>query len=104
MKDFLSVNEFGMIEEVRLDGQEIPFRSGEWAGPAWQVAYGGETHAERKDARPEGEDWQLRFWAIRLKRSLSVQDGVASLYDFAPPGVVLCIRGNERGVFGRRGP
>ena len=75
MKDFLKVNEFGMIEEVRLDGQEIPFRSGEWIGPAWQVTYGGETHAERKDARLDGEDWRLNFWAIRLKRRISVQDG-----------------------------
>ena len=75
MMDFLKVSPCGMIEQAKAGGQEIPFRSGEWAGPAWQVSYGGETHKERGEARCEDGSWQLSFWAIRLSRRLTIRDG-----------------------------
>ena len=72
----LVVDGHGFIQSAAPNGRAIPFRRGEWRGPAWRVAYGGETHVETDGAFPEADGaWLLPFWQVMLRKRAYVEGG-----------------------------
>lgn len=59
----------GRIEKAVIGGKKIPFRKGDFSGPAWVIKYAGQARNE-----PETEDAKS-FWGTLLEKRAEIKDG-----------------------------
>jgi len=69
-----------MLTHVCAGGQDIPFRQGQWAGPAWRILQNGSWRTEAEEAALCNGWYQLNYKGVALRRRCEVIDGCLHIY------------------------
>ena len=74
MENTLNLDGHGHILSAAMQSASIPFRSGEFAGPAWQILHNGKWCRESHESSVQDGWFCTQFKGVHLKRKAELAE------------------------------